>query len=148
MSGFSSEIFDFQKNGNYNYVFDEGGNLIFQPSSSNFNQTFVSLPLTNYYYDDVKIKSFYNLEFSEFTVSKVVDVGNNSTVEVQQLSQENIELKDRLEKLTEISNLNITESERLAIKQIILELRVQLGQGIVNEDFSPEFPYLPVKIES
>jgi hypothetical protein len=145
MEVFSKEISDFQKNGTYNYIFDEGGNLIFNRSSSNFNQTFLSIPLANVGYDDVKIKSFYTLEFTEFIPStKVKATIQVDSEEVTTLETENQELKDKLQQLSALSDANITEAERLSIKQVILDLRIQLSQGLAERDFSNEFPYLPL----
>jgi hypothetical protein len=144
MEVFSNEISDFQKNGTYDYVFDEGGNLIFNQSSSKFNQTFLSIPLANYAYDNVKISSFYNLEFTEFSpTSKNVVVVASSTTEMDELTSENLELKNKLIELSQLSDANITEAERQAIKQIIIDLRIQLKQGVAERDFSETFPYLP-----
>jgi len=146
MGNFSKEINDFQRNGTYNYNFDEGGNLIFNTSSLQFEQNYISIPLINCNYDNTKILSFYNLDFKEFipTVSITSQVTQSVSPEITQLTQENQDLKDKLLVLTETSDANITDSERLAIKQIILDLRISLKQGIAERDFSTTFPYLPL----
>lgn len=145
MDDFSQKIYDFQKNGTYVYNFDDGGNLIFNKTSPDFNQHFVSIPLINYGYNEVKINSFYDLSFKEFTpTTVVVETTPVISNEVSQLTQENQDLKDKLVVLTESSDANITESERLAIKQVILDLRISLGQGIAERDFAEIFPYLPL----
>ena len=44
-------------------------------------------------------------------------------------------------------NTKLTEEtgpNKLAIKQVILELRKALGQGRVESDFSDTFPYTPI----
>jgi hypothetical protein len=145
MDDFSKEISDFQKNGIYVYDFDEGGNLVFNKTSPDFNQHFVSIPLLNYGYDDTKINSFYDLSFKEFIpTTTIVETPIVVSEEVTQLTQENEELKNKLTILTESSDANITESERLAIKQVILDLRVSLKQGVAEKDFFETFPYLPL----
>jgi hypothetical protein len=145
MSDFSKEISEFQKMGTYDYIFDEGGNLVFNSSSSEFNQNYVSIPLADYAYNLAKITSFYDLDFKEFipTVT-VIDTAPVVSSEVTQLTQENQDLRTKLDVLTATSDANITESEKLAIKQIILDLRIQLKQGIADRDFSTTFPYLPL----
>lgn len=142
---FSLEISEFQKSGTYVYEFDEGGNLVFNSSSLDFHQHFVSLPLANYKYDNVKIGSFYDLEFKEFipTLTEITASIVNSP-EIEQLTTENTQLKDRLTALTVIADANQTPAEKLATKQVILDLRIQLGQGVSERDFSTEFPYLPI----
>lgn len=145
MDDFSKEISDFQKNGTYVYDFDEGGNLVFNKTSPDFNQHFVSIPLLNYGYNDTKINSFYDLSFKEFIpTTTVIETPVVVSDEVLQLTQENQDLKDKLTILTESSDANITESERLAIKQVILDLRISLKQGVAERDFSETFPYLPL----
>lgn len=145
MDVFSKQISEFQKTGTYNYEFDEGGNLTFNKNSSNFSQHYISLPIISVIYDNVKIKSFYDIEFKEF----VPVISITPTVASQEnlnLIEENQLLKDKLEALTQISDANITDSERLNIKQVIIGLRIQLKQGVAERDFSEEFPYLPLVI--
>lgn len=146
MNDFSQEISDFQKNGTYNYEFDEGGNLIFNKFSSDFNQHYISIPLVNFGYDKSKITSFYDLEFKEF-VPTTIETKPIAIIspEITQLTQENLELKDKLTELTASSDTNITDSERLAMKQIIIGLRINLKEGVADRDFSDVFPYLPIK---
>jgi len=141
---FSKEISDFQKNGTYVYRFDEGWNLVFNTSSADFNQHYVSIPLENYKYDNTKIKSFYDLSFKEF-----VPTTTETTVEtvvsqdVANLQAENEALQGKLTALTVLADANQTPSQILATKQVIIGLRIQLNQGSSEIDFSTEFPYLP-----
>jgi hypothetical protein len=144
MTDFSKEIDVFQKYGTYDYKFDEGGNLVFKKNPMYFNEQYLSIPIVDYVYDNQKITSFYNTEFSEFLPTKVepeIVIENDDSSE---LKTENRELKERLSLLTERVDENITESERLAIKQVILDLRISLKQGISERDFSETFPYLPI----
>lgn len=142
---FSQEISDFQKSGTYDYQFDEGGNLVFNSSSADFNQHFLSIPLANYKYENVKINSFYDLGFKEF-IPTTTEVTASTVVspEVTQLQAENQQLQDKLTALTVIADANQTESDILATKQVILSLRIQLGQGTSERDFSTVFPYQPI----
>ena len=145
MTDFSQQIYNFQKNGIYVYQFDEGSNLTFNNSSLDFHQHYVAIPLTNYAYDNAKIKSFYDLDFKEFAPTTVIaEVAPVVSAEMTQLTQENEELKSKLNELVATSDANITESERLAMKQVILDLRIQLKQGVAERDFSTAFPYLPL----
>lgn len=142
---FSKEISEFKKSGTYEYAFDEGGNFVFNESSEKFNQHYLSIPLINYKYDNLKIESFYDLEFRDFIpIPLEVTSSNLNSTEFNQLTEENQQLKNQLSVLTEIANLNQTQSDILATKQIILELRIQLGQGVSERDFSDVFPYLPI----
>lgn len=144
MVDFSKEIDNFQKYGVYEYKFDEGGNLIFKKNPKYFTERYLSIPLIDYVYNDQKINSFYDKEFSEFLPTADQTETEIENVEISNLEAENQELKDRLSLLTEISNENITESEKLATKQVIIELRIALKQGVAERDFSTTFPYLPL----
>lgn len=144
MTDFSKEIDTFQKYGTYEYKFDEGGNLVFKKNPSDFTEQYLSVFLVDFGYDNQKITSFYNTTFSEFipTVDQqqvITEIPVSSNLET-----ENKELKEQLSLLIEKVDGNITESERLAIKQVILELRIALKQGIAERDFSTTFPYLPI----
>lgn len=141
---FSKEISDFQKNGTYVYQFDEGGNLVFNTSSADFNQHYVSVPIANYRYDNTKIKSFYDLGFKEFVPTTTeVTVETVVSQDVVDLKAENQSLQDKLTALTVLADANQTQAQILATKQVIVGLRIQLGQGASERDFSTEFPYLP-----
>ena len=145
MDAFSRQISEFQKNGMYVYEFDEGNNLTVDNSSKKFNEHYVSVPLINYSYDNGKIQSFYDLTFTEFISSITASaVSSQVSTQIEQLTQENQDLRDRLNTVIEDSTTNSTESERLAAKQTILDLRMSLKQGVAARDFSEAFPYLPI----
>lgn len=144
MTDFSKEIDNFQKYGTYEYKFDEGGNLVFKKDPSYFSEQYLSIPLVDYIYNNLKVSSFYNLEFSEFVPTVIPSEVETKNQELVNLETENEGLKEQLSLLTEKVDENITESERLAIKQIILELRIALKQGVAERDFSSTFPYLPI----
>lgn len=146
MSDFSKQINEFQRDGTYEYKFDEGGNLNFSEPTNIFEEKYVSIPLINYRYNNIKILSLYDLKFREFvpTTIDISVISNTTTDRVNDLVTENEKLKEKLNVLTIISDANMTDAERVAIKQIIIELRVQLKQGIAERDFSTTFPYLPL----
>lgn len=144
MTDFSKEIDAFQKYGTYDYKFDEGGNLVFKKNPSEFTEKYLSIPLIDFEYDNQKVNSFYNTTFSEFIPTVEEPQTTTENLISSNLETENRELKEKLSLLIERVDENITESERLAIKQVILELRIALKQGIAERDFSTTFPYLPI----
>jgi hypothetical protein len=145
MSSFSNEIINFERYGTYEYNSDEGGNFLFKNPPEKFNEQYISLPLINYNYIKFKIDSFYDIEFKEFISNTQKVVSSETTTEdISQLKIENEELQNKLQILIEKSDENITESERLAVKQVILDLRISLKQGVAERDFSDIFPYLPL----
>jgi hypothetical protein len=148
MADFSQDIRNFQKYGTYTYKFDDTGNLIFNSSSADFSQAYVSFPLFNIIYDNIKIASFYKLDFEEFiptptTITFATEIKNIAT-ELTSLQQENEALKTQLDTLTNQPNSsNIADQQ--ATKQVILELRKTVGQGRVDSDFSDTFPYTAIR---
>lgn len=144
MIDFSEEIDNFKKYGVYDYKFDVGGNLVFKKNSLYFEERYLSIPLISYVYDDKKINSFYDTQFSEFVVENFPTENLFQKPEFENLENENKQLKEKLASLVERVDENITESERLAVKQIILDLRIALKQGVSEKDFSITFPYLPI----
>jgi len=145
MDMFSEEIQNFQRYGVYLYNFDTGGNLIFNNLSSDFHQHYLSIPLENYIYDDLKIKSFYSVNFEEFVPAVSETTSSIQTsYQVDELLLENKQLQDKLSSMIQLVDSKSTQSDTLAIKQVILELRIKLGQGNSNLDFSDTFPYLSI----
>ncbi len=148
MADFSTNIQQFQQNGTYEYKFDEGGNLIFNSSSADFSQVFLSFPLTNVMYNNSKIASFYTTEFEEFVPITVSTEVTSSNSDLQQqlniISAENDSLKSQLNDVIESTTAETSGPNQEAIKQVILELRKALGEGRVDSDFSEDFPYTSV----
>jgi len=148
---FSKEIANFQKTGTYTYQIDDGGNLLINSQSAAFNQHYISIPLRNDNYTLSKINSFYPIEFTEFipTITTASSIVTSSVVDLQtQLSQEiakNESLQAQLSAIADLQQSHSSAADALATKQTIIKLRISLGQGTSNSDFSSTFPYLPLK---
>lgn len=152
MSDFSVQINNFQNYGVYNYVFDEVGNVILNPSSSVFQQNYVSFPTKNMEYNDSKILSFYNPTLTEFvpnqSTASVSSLPQNIIDQINEMTQKNNVLQTQLDDLISKSEVTSAESDSQLVKDIILTLRIQLGQGSSYTDFYNEFPYLPIPIDA
>lgn len=148
MADFSQDIAQFQKDGTYTYKFDGVGNLYFNSSSTDFSQVYLSLPLTNIVYNNAKIEKFYDPEFREFipTVATTasIDTINDLQNQLNTVQQENSTLKSHLDNLISENGASSNGSDSQAVKQIILELRIALGQGRSEANFSDTFPYPPL----
>jgi uncharacterized protein (UPF0335 family) len=147
MSDFSQDIQNFQRYGTYEYKFDSVGNLTFNSSSTDFSQVYLAFPLQNVFYNNGKIKTFYNVDFEEFVPQELTSSAQQITAleeQMQVLQQENITLKSQLDTVI-AENSDSGSVDVLATKQVIFELRKALGQGRVESDFSEDFPYTPVK---
>lgn len=149
MSDFSQEISDFKNYGTYSYEFDNVGNLTFNSSSTDFHQVYLSLPLKNIVYNNSKIQTFYDVQFTEFIPQLSTTASASSSADVlqtqlQSVQQENISLKSQLDDLILQTELTSSAADQQAVQQVILELRKALGQGRVDSDFSTTFPYTPI----
>lgn len=149
MADFSQNIQSFQRYGTYTYEFDSVGNMIFNSSSSDFSKVYVAFGLNNFVYDDGKISGFYSPVFTEFL--PVATSSNYTQADVQvlqdQLDTANTQgllLQDQLNQLIAVNETTQPTGRDEATKQVILELRESLGQGHVESDFSPDFPYTPL----
>lgn len=147
MYNFDENIQDYKRYGTYNYKFDESGNVIFNSTSSNFNQVYISFPLQNIIYDNSKIEMMYNVNFEEFIPQFKLTSSINVDNLLQQftvIQDENKSLKTQLDKIVSESEIS-SDVNNLATKQVILELRKLLGEGILDGDFSNTFPYTPIR---
>lgn len=151
MADFSVQIANFQNYGTYNYLFDEAGNVVLNPSSSVFQQHFVAVPTVDMDYDNSKIQAFYNPQLTEFTPPQ--NTGSQSTLpqdiidQINDITQKNQVLQNQLDDLIAKSEVTSVEADSQLVKDIILTLRIQLGQGTTSTDFYNEFPYLPIPID-
>jgi hypothetical protein len=145
---FRKQISDFQRYGTYTYEFDEVGNVVLNPASSDFSEVFVAFPLSNFVYEKTKLIGFYDPTFTEFIPNKASEVTpevEQLQSEVQTLESKNLELNNRLDALISINESMPSSADTEASKQVILELRKSLGEGRVDSDFSEDFPYTPIK---
>ena len=141
---FGAEITSF-RNGtlNYEFSFNSVGNLFFKKNSKVFNQQFLKLIVSNLEYDDEKISKIYNLEFEEF---KSEDKPSDSMSEevkdnIQKLENNIKDLQSKLNSNTTSTDVDRLNSELKANKDIIIQLRIDSGEGVTDKDFSEEFPY-------
>lgn len=150
MAHFSKDISNFQKFGTYSYRLDEVGNEILNPSSSIFQENYFSFPLMDLNYDKSKVLSFYDPNFTEFVkpeVTESISISEDIELEIQTLKTENSVLQSQLNELIAQSEMTSDVATEQLVKNIIINLRVNLGQGKIEADFNTEFPYLPLPSE-
>lgn len=149
MVDFEQDITNFRRQGIYNYQFDVAGNEILNPSASAYQQIFFAIPLSNANYDQTRILSYYDPTFTEFVrpVTSSVEV----VVSTQELQDQLLLAQDQNQVLTAQLSELITANEQVSspatdqlIKDTIIGLRVSLGQGKLESDFTSEFPYFPL----
>lgn len=149
---FTKQIANFTNYGTYNYKFDEVGNEILNPMSSVFQEVYFSLPLSNIVYNNNKIPLFYNPAFTEFIPSSPVSSSasvfpQEAIDEINAIIYQNVQLQNQLDSFVANSNNNSGSADEQSIKNTIINLRTQLGQGTTDGDFQPAYPYLPLTLE-
>ena len=151
MAEFTQQINNFEKNGTYNYILDEGGNEVLNPSSSIFQQNYLPFDTVIFSYYETKIATFYNVSFSEFLPTQTtssVSIPQETIDKVNQLTYENQTLQSQLDSLVASNNFSSASADQQEIRDIILSLRVNLGQGTSSVDFENTFPYFPIALEN
>jgi len=150
MVNFNQQISNFINTGEYDYMFDDVGNEILNLSSSIFQQVYFSLPLYDYSY--TKILSFYNPVFTEF-IPTIPTTGSSSIFpqeaidQINSISLQNTQLENQLNSIIANSTQNSGSADIQSIKDTIISLRIQLGQGMNESDFQTIYPYLPIPLE-
>ena len=151
MTDFSQQIANFINYGTYDYKFDEVGNEVLNPSSSIFQQIYFSLTLGNYVYSNSKILSFYDPRFMEFIpITSTVESSSfsqESIDKINAITNENQQLQGQLNSLIQSSEMNTSSADIQSFRNVIVGLRIQLGQGTTTSDFQTIFPYFPVPME-
>jgi len=150
---FRQQIANFTNYGTYNYRFDDIGNEILNPNSIIFQQVYLGLPLGNIIYNNNRILSFYDPTFTEFVPSTITSSVTPSVFSQEAIDQinaityQNVQLQGQLESLIASSTEDSSSADVQSIKNTIINLRSQLGQGSFEGDFQEVYPYLPLSIE-
>jgi hypothetical protein len=153
MADFSQQIAGFINYGTYNYQFDSVGNEILNQSSSIFQQVYFTLPLGNFVYNNSKALSFYNPTFTEFVPVPATGSSISSSFpqaaidQINKITYQNTQLQSQLNAVVASSSMNSSSADMQSIENTIINLRIQLGQGSVPNDFQSVYPYLPIQLE-
>ena len=67
---------------------------------------------------------------------------------VNSLTEKNKSLESQLNSFVSTNEFISASADQQQIKDIILNLRVQLGQGTSSADFGSTFPYFPIPLEN
>ena len=147
MNNISSQIKAFTSQNIFSNNLDTYGNINLHISASDANQVYVACPLLQYDYDIDTITQLYDTHITAQNINQSADI-----IQVNQELQnsynttvaENQELRNQLGNLIAVVDANPAQSEVIAQKDLIIKLRIQLGQGSKASDFSSDYPYAPV----
>ena len=143
---FGTEIEQFRNNNfEYVYSFNSVGNLFFKDGGT-FNQTFLMLSGSRFGYDDDNIQKLLDLNFTEFQDTSVTQsVSTDFEAIANQLNSEVLNLQSLLlSAQVDGQDISAYVSQVNKDKAMIVSLRILLGQGKTEADFSDVFPYLPL----
>ena len=145
----TDEVYEFNNTGKFVNNVDDYGNLqlVFSVAqSTNGNVNYVKVPLKTLVYNDDKILDANNLEFTELQTSQKEENRNVNEVITQYntLLEENRILNETVNSLVEKYENSDDKQVISALKNTIIDLRIQLGQGNVPSDFGDDFPFLPI----
>lgn len=137
---------------------DGEGNQIVDTSNITIQNSLTVIKQSKVNYSDDKIKQHYDVNFSEFIRDDVEDSDLKIEDDIKQTSDDNIKrekiLQDQLDELSKVLELesqkNIkvqedAEANYKAMKSVIIEKRIENGEGLSESDFLDSFPFLPIK---
>jgi hypothetical protein len=146
MNKFESNIKMFLTKNQFDNNFDDFGNIDLNSNPANVNEKYMKIKISNYEYDDEKIKNLYDTEFKSFNVTTKQTVGQSFEdlkTSYDAAVTKNSELQKNLSDLLSTSESNDANADIQAQKDLIINLRIQLGQGKIAADFGDDFPYEP-----
>jgi hypothetical protein len=142
MNTFDSSIKNFLLTGEFANNIDDLGNIHLNTEPLAANEKYIGFYLKNYIYDKEKIESLYDINIAEFSIPEINNEENTSTSDnISMLTLENNQLKEQLN-LAISSSISSNGGLLDAAKDIIVKLRIKLGEGTSTDDFSDSFPYL------
>lgn len=145
----SDEVSTFKDFGTFTNNVDSFGNLqlVYSVAQSvNANVNYVKVPLKTFEYSQNKIIDSNTYEFTELTSTEAVQRQTTNEIlnQYNTLLEENRILNQTVNDLVEKYENNDDKQVIDALKNTIIDLRIQLGQGNVSSDFGDDFPFLPL----
>lgn len=145
------EVSTFKDFGTFTNNIDSFGNvqLVYLVAQSvNANVNYVKVPLKTFVYNQDKIidANTNTIEFTELNTLEAEQKRDTNEIlqQYNTLLEENRILNQTVNELVEKYENNDDKSVIDALKNTIIDLRIQLGQGNVPSDFSDDFPFLPL----
>lgn len=133
----TEEVENLMKSGSVSSSFNADGSLLLDYLEGSVPSSLIAFPLSSIVFSNAQILKRFEVNFTEFV--DVVQIASESVVvasETASISQSVVEAAD--------TSSVVEANTSVASKDVILELRQQLGQGASDTDFDSEFPYLPL----
>lgn len=143
------EVDKFKNLGEFENNLDSFGNfqLVFSVAQSTEGKTnYVKVPIKTISYNNDKILETNSVEFFELQTTQVEEKRNINDIlnQYNSLLEENRILNQTVNELVEKYENDDSKQVIAALKDTIIGLRIELGQGSVPSDFSDNFPFLPL----
>jgi len=146
MNTFAKEIDSFLLDVKFDNNIDSFGNVNISTSPKIISERYVAYKLKNSKYDAETIKKLYDtnvVNFNSGNSEKITSTVNSE--EYDRLISDNEELTAKLNFLIDEKATNSTASDLMASRDLIVNLRIQLGEGNKESDFLTTFPYTAIK---
>jgi hypothetical protein len=144
MNNFNSSINLFLTQNQFNNNLDDFGNILLSTVPVSVNQEYIDISLMQYEYDNSVIESLYDTSINTQNVSnqqEIITVNEDLQNSYNNVVAENQALKDSIGDLVSVVEANPAQAESMAQKDLIIQLRIQAGEGKTPADFSSDFPY-------
>jgi len=144
MNNFNSSINLFLTQNQFNNNLDDFGNILLSTVPVSVNQEYIDISLMQYEYDNSEIESLYDTSINTQNVSnqqEIITVNEDLQNSYNNVVAENQALKDSIGDLVSVVEANPAQAESMAQKDLIIQLRIQAGEGKTPADFSSDFPY-------
>jgi hypothetical protein len=132
----TEEVENLTKSGSVSSSFNDSGVLLLDYQENSVSSSLVVFPLVSTIFSPEQISKRFGTDFTEFV--DVVPVVQATEVTAS------VEVTQSVEVITSSADNAAALSDSIQTKDVILELRKNLGQGASESDFDNTFPYLPL----
>lgn len=146
----NSQIQEVILSGSIQSKYDEFGNLMISSNETELSASVISVKLYSPSFSSDQISKISDVSFTEFfNNSESTSTQESSQTNSQVLYENQLEINNNLQsKIDELElKLNDPEivSDQMKIKDTIIQLRIQNGEGSSESDFHDEFPYTSIQ---
>ncbi len=147
----NSEVENMRLQGGLVSTYDENGNLLISSNETNLSSSVITVSLYSPRFSTDSILKLSDRSFTELAVDSPTSATQSleTVSDVKVLYENQVDINTQLQsKIDELTiKLNDPEkiSDELTIKDTIIQLRIQNGEGSTEEDFHNEFPYTAIE---
>ena len=124
--------------------FDGFGNIVLNSSASSASQEYMEVSLYQYLYDVTSIENLYDVSIDIPVLnSQQENIINTDTLQdlYDIAVAKNQSLSASLSQAVAAADANSSQSDLTERRDLIIQLRIQLGEGTNASDFSTTYPY-------